>query len=87
MVDGAYTHIDDAIRMRRLQFLDADQGHLVERILRKVQSSNLIWLRWNHCPFSSLSSLHFRVPMEKLRVLHLQGFKLEELWKKESEVN
>ena len=77
---------DDAfggIRMKRLQLLDIEDV-LLDNILPKTQSSNLIWLRWNKCPYSSLPS---SIPMKNLRVLHVSGDKLETLWEEESQVN
>jgi Leucine-rich repeat (LRR) protein len=75
---------DDAfggIRMRRLELLNTE-GDLVDSILTKVQHPNLIWLRWNNCPYSSLPS---SISMKKLRVLQVRGEKLKTLWENESQ--
>jgi Leucine-rich repeat (LRR) protein len=61
---------------RKLQLLHTE-GDLTERILRRARSPNLIWLRWYKCPYSSLPSW---IPLKNLRVLELQGNKLESLW-------
>jgi len=71
------------ICMRNLQLLDT-ANVLVECILTKVQSPNLIWLRWKDCPYSSLPS---SISTKNLRVLRVQGRKLKTLWKNESQVN
>ena len=73
----------DRIQMTRLHFVDTE-GSLLERILKSAKSPNLIWLRWNKCPHSSLPSL---IPMKKLMFLEVSGEKLETLWQQESQVN
>ena len=74
---------DDIPMMVGLQLVKTEDV-LLERILTKVQRPNLIWLRWNNCPLSSLTS---SISMKKLRVLHVQGEKLETLWENEFQVN
>jgi Leucine-rich repeat (LRR) protein len=69
------------IGMMKLQFLDIEDG-LLEPILRRVQSPNLIWLRWDKCPSSSLPSC---IPMKNLRVLEVEGNELKTLWQSESQ--
>jgi Leucine-rich repeat (LRR) protein len=64
------------IGIRKLQLL-ATEGGMLEQILRRVQSPNLIWLRWYKCPYSSLPSW---IPMKNLRVLEVRGNKLQHLW-------
>eukprot|EP00253_Pinus_taeda_P008855 PITA_08855 len=64
-----------------LEFV-ATEDRCLERILEKARSPNLRWLRWLNCPYSSLPPW---IPMEKLRVLDVAGFKLETLWQEESE--
>jgi hypothetical protein len=71
------------LHMRKLQLLDAKDGFL-EPILRRVHSPNLIYLRWNNFPYSSLVT---SIPMKKLRVLEVQGNELKTLWEEESQVN
>eukprot|EP00253_Pinus_taeda_P020195 PITA_20195 len=86
---GEYTQVDDGIRMSRLQFLDA-KGDLMERILTKVSSSNLKWLRWT-CNRILLPCEHYTllrwVPMNNLRVLQIEGHRLKTLWEEQLEVN
>jgi len=83
-----YNDIDDYdalgdIRMKRLRLL-VTEDFLMECILTKVQSPNLIWLRWRKCPSSGLPSSIF---LKNLRVLYVEGRKLETLWENESQVN
>eukprot|EP00253_Pinus_taeda_P014905 PITA_14905 len=84
---GEYTQVDDGIRMSRLQFLDA-KGDLMERILTKVSSSNLKWLRWT-CNRILLPCEHYTllrwVPMNNLRVLQIEGHRLKTLWEEQLE--
>jgi Leucine-rich repeat (LRR) protein len=61
-----------------LQLLDID-GHFSELI---VPSTNLIWLRWIQCPYSSLPS---RILLKNLRVLKVEGLVLKTLWQHESQ--
>lgn len=73
--------------MKNLQFLDIEdsvEDGLLERILGRVHSPNLIWLRWYNCPYSSLPSW---IPMKNLRVLEVQGNELETLWQGELQVH
>lgn len=67
---------------RNLKFLAA-QGGYVEKILTRVGSADLLWLKWHKCTHSSLPSW---ISMEKLRVLKVEGSKLTELWQTESQV-
>eukprot|EP00253_Pinus_taeda_P014484 PITA_14484 len=67
--------------MRRLQLLRAD-GCFVERLFRVGQLTQLIYLRWENFPISSLPST---IPIKNLRVLHIEGENLETLWQHESE--
>eukprot|EP00253_Pinus_taeda_P013145 PITA_13145 len=80
--------VDDGIRMSSLQFLDAE-GDLMERILRKVSSPNLKWLRWTRSFLSPCEhyTLPPWVPMKNLRVLQIEGHSLKTLWEEELEVN
>jgi hypothetical protein len=75
---------DDAfggIGMRRLQLLDTEDAFL-ESILSKVELPNLLWIRWNMCPHSSLPTW---IPMKNLRVLQVYGSALKTLWEGESQ--
>lgn len=67
--------------IRKLQLLDTEDG-LLELILWKVQSPNLIWLRWSNCPTRSLPPW---IPIKNLRVLHVMGSFLETLWQDDSQ--
>eukprot|EP00253_Pinus_taeda_P003101 PITA_03101 len=69
------------ICMRNLQLLDTS-GALLERILTKVQFPNLLWLRWDNFPYSSLPS---SISLKNLTVIQVQGRKLKTLWGKESQ--
>jgi hypothetical protein len=73
----------DGIQMRKLQLVDTE-GSLLERILMRVKSPNLIWLCWKECPYSSLPPW---ILMKNLRVLQVSGYTLETLWQHESQVN
>lgn len=53
------------------------EGDCLESILNRVQSPHLAWLRWDSCPYSCLPRW---IPMESLRVLQVQGSRLETLW-------
>jgi hypothetical protein len=66
-----------------LQLLETE-GHLLERILRRVHSPNLIWLSWRDCPYTYLPSW---IPMKNLRVLKVEGRVLKTLWQGKSQVN
>nr|ABR17027.1 unknown [Picea sitchensis] len=68
-------------RFRKLQLVATEDDHL-ESILRRVESPNLIWLRWNNCPYSCLPSW---IPMKNIRVLEVVGTKLKKLWRAESQ--
>ena len=72
----------DSIQMRKLRLVDTE-GSLLERIMKRVKSPALIWLRWKDCPYSSLPSW---IPMKSLRVLELFGGAIQTLWKQESQV-
>lgn len=63
--------------LRKLQLVAAE-GDLLESILRRVKSPDLIWLRWKKCPCSFLPSW---IPMKNIRVLEVVGNKLERLWR------
>eukprot|EP00253_Pinus_taeda_P007680 PITA_07680 len=78
--DDEYPSIS-SYKMRKLQLLDIEDG-LLERILRRVHAPNLIWLRWEKCPCSSLPSW---ILMENLRVLEVHGNELETLWQSENQ--
>ena len=69
------------IGTRCLQILHAE-GVVVERILRRVELPDIIWLSWNDCPFSSLPSW---IPVKNLRFLRVSGSELITLWESESE--
>jgi len=58
----------------KLQLLQTE-GYLLERILTRVHSPNLVWLSWRDCPYSDLPSW---IPMNNLRVLKVP-FQLLEL--------
>eukprot|EP00253_Pinus_taeda_P012479 PITA_12479 len=73
----------DSIQMERLHLVDTE-GSLLERILKSAKSPNLIWLRWNKCPYSSLP--RDLIPMKKLKFLRVSGDKLETLWQQESQL-
>ena len=66
----------DGIEIRRLQLVDTE-GILLERILSRVKSPDLIWVCWKECPYSSLPDW---IPMKKLRVLRVSGRTLKTLW-------
>ena len=70
-------------RFRKLQLIATVGGDL-ESILTRVETPNLIWLRWNNCPYSFLPSW---IPMKNIRILELDGNKLKTLWRAESQVN
>lgn len=65
-----------------LQLVATGDGHL-KSILRRVESPNLIWLRWNNCPYTCLPSW---ITMKNTRVLEVSGNKLKRLWRPESQV-
>lgn len=69
--------------MGRLQLLRA-KGDYVESIISGVQSPQLlrfsprlVWLSWDSCPCTSLPAW---IPLQKLRVLEINGRKLDTLW-------
>jgi len=70
-----------SINMRRLQLLRAE-NHFVEHIYSVGQLPQLIYLRWENYPYSSLPS---SITVKNLRVLYIQGENLETLWKHESQ--
>eukprot|EP00253_Pinus_taeda_P028406 PITA_28406 len=77
-----YPFHGSGICMRNLQLLHTGDVFL-KRILTKVQFPNLVWLRWDSCPDSSLhSSISY---LKNLRVLQVEGGKLKTLWEKESQ--
>jgi hypothetical protein len=65
-----------------LQFVAGEDCYL-ERILRRVRSPSLKWIRWNKYPYSCLPSW---IPMGNLRVLEVAGSALEILWQREYQV-
>lgn len=67
---------------RNLQLVATEDGNL-KSILRRVESPNLKWLRWNNCPYTCLPSW---IPMKNIRVLEVGGNKLKTLWRAESQV-
>eukprot|EP00253_Pinus_taeda_P012754 PITA_12754 len=68
--------------LRRLQLVRAE-GYSVERFFRVGRFPELIYLRWENCPYSSLPSW---ISLKNLRVLYVQKMShLETLWKHESE--
>eukprot|EP00253_Pinus_taeda_P024809 PITA_24809 len=73
----------EGIQMKRLQLVDT-QGTLLERIWKRVKSADLIWLRWENCPHSSLPPW---IPMKNLRVLKVSGDTIETLWQQESQAS
>jgi Leucine-rich repeat (LRR) protein len=66
----------------KLQLLQTE-GHLLERILRRVHSPDLVWLSWRDCPYSNLPSW---IPVNNLRVLKVEGKVLKTLWQDRSQV-
>lgn len=70
------------MRLKRLRLVVSEEGYL-EDILRRVQSPDLIWLRWYGCDYSSLPDW---IPMKDLRVSEVEGSKLEILWPHQSKV-
>eukprot|EP00253_Pinus_taeda_P026693 PITA_26693 len=68
-------------KMKNLQLLDIDmeEDHL-KCLLNGMDSPNLLWFRWLNCRSSSLPPY---IPMEKLRVLEVEGYKLETLWQED----
>eukprot|EP00253_Pinus_taeda_P011327 PITA_11327 len=82
LCDKQYPFPGSGICMRNLQLLHTGDVFL-KRILTKVQFPNLVWLRWDSCPDSSLhSSISY---LKNLRVLQVEGSKLKTLWEKESQ--
>lgn len=65
-----------------VDLIDVEDGHM-ERVLRRVQSPNLKWLRWHKCPYSSLPSW---IPMKNLTFMEVWGRRLKTLWQDESQV-
>lgn len=61
--------------------LDVEDGDM-ERILTRVQSPNVIWIRWYKCPFSSLPTW---IPMQNLTYLEVGGRLLQTLWQGQSQ--
>lgn len=78
--EGSEMPSDEIFRIRNLQLLETE-GNFVKGILSRVQTPNLIWLRWNDCPDSSLPSW---IQMDHLRVLEVFGTNLRSLWQSES---
>ena len=74
----------DGIEIRRLQLVDTE-GILLERILSRARSPDLIWLCWKECPYSSLPD--WNISMKKLTVLRVSGRTLETLWQPNSPVS
>eukprot|EP00253_Pinus_taeda_P024395 PITA_24395 len=72
-------------KMKNLQILDIHEGDddLLKCLLEGVDSPNLLYLRWRNCRCSSLPPY---IPMKKLRVLDVEGPKLETLWKEDLQV-
>ena len=68
--------------MCSLQLLRAE-GYFVERLFSLGNLPQLIYLRWDNCPSSSLPS---SFSIKNLRVLYLEGQNLERLWQHESQV-
>ena len=70
---------------RRMRILDTENA-LLERILRRVELPDVIWLRWEKCPHSSLPSW---VPLKNLRFLQVSKSMLNTLWQRggEAQVN
>lgn len=69
--------------MGKLQLLRA-KGDYVESIFSGVQSPQLlllsprlVWLSWDSCPCTSLPAW---IPLQNLRVLEINGSKLDTLW-------
>ena len=55
----------------------------MERISRRMEIPEILWLRWRKCPYSSLPSW---ISMKNLRILEVSGSILETLWQHESQV-
>jgi len=64
-------------RFSKIQLV-AIEGDDLESILRRVESPNLIWLRWRECPYNPL--LPWLV-MKNIKVLEVSGNKLNTLWR------
>lgn len=67
--------------MSGLQLLRAE-GNCLESISHGLRHSDLVWLHWNICPYTSLPDW---IPKKNLRVLEVNGGKLETLWQTGSE--
>ena len=66
-------------RFKNLQLLATED----QSIVRRVKSSNPLWIQWYNCPHSCLPSW---TPMNNLRVLDMTGNKLDRLWQHDSQV-
>eukprot|EP00253_Pinus_taeda_P021592 PITA_21592 len=60
--------------------IPASEDGLLERILTRVHSPNLLWLRWYNFPYNYLPSW---IPMQNLRVLQVRGKEWTSLWEGE----
>jgi len=69
-------------RFRELQLVATEDGH-PKSILKRVESPDLIWVRWNNCPSTCLPSW---IPMKNIRVLQVVGKQLKSLWGAQSQV-
>jgi Leucine-rich repeat (LRR) protein len=68
--------------LRGLQLLYIEDHRLERSILRRVESPNLLWLRWDNFPYLRLPSW---IALKNLRVLKVDGFELKSLWLDELE--
>lgn len=68
--------------LSRLELLRGE-GSFVESVFSAAELRQLIYLRWEKCPISSIS---FTIPTRNLRVLYIEGEELNALWQHESEV-
>eukprot|EP00253_Pinus_taeda_P034915 PITA_34915 len=64
--------------------LVATEGDDLKSILSRVESPNLIWLRWSDCPYKCLPPW-LLILMKNVRVLEVSGMKLGTLWRTKSQ--
>eukprot|EP00253_Pinus_taeda_P035099 PITA_35099 len=71
----------DNCNLSRLELLRG-KGSFVESVFSAAELRQLIYLRWEFCPISSIS---FTIPTRNLRVLYIHGYHLKTLWQHESQ--
>lgn len=81
-VFGSVKYSSGFCGISNLQLIDIADGRYLERILKKVRSSHLKWLRCHDYPYTCLPSW---IAMESLTVLHVKGDRLKTLWQHESQ--